>query len=217
MTQPLHVLITGASSGIGLHLAHAFARGGHELTVIAPVVVTPPSCLHLAGECRAFAEASLALLSLAFLPRPALAGAVVLVVPGFCANDALTWPLRRYLLRCGAHVVGWGQGINRGPRPGVMDRLDAVIEDLQQTQRRPVTLVGWSLGGLLCRVAAARREAGGGGQCRHHLGLAVVYRSECHAARTAVPMAVRRTATGIGRTAAEGSATDSGHVHLQPQ
>src|SRR4051794_12829349 len=30
-------LITGASSGIGLHLAHEFARHGHPLVITAPV------------------------------------------------------------------------------------------------------------------------------------------------------------------------------------
>ena len=30
------VLITGASSGIGMHLAHEFARHGHSLVLLAP-------------------------------------------------------------------------------------------------------------------------------------------------------------------------------------
>src|SRR6187549_1621847 len=30
-------LVTGASSGIGLHLAHEFARHGHPLVLVAPV------------------------------------------------------------------------------------------------------------------------------------------------------------------------------------
>src|SRR3954452_1707652 len=30
------VLITGASSGIGMHLAHEFARHGHPLVLVAP-------------------------------------------------------------------------------------------------------------------------------------------------------------------------------------
>ena len=30
-------LITGASSGIGLHLAHEFARRGHPVVITAPV------------------------------------------------------------------------------------------------------------------------------------------------------------------------------------
>src|SRR3954462_10273256 len=31
------VLVTGASSGIGLHLAHEFAKHGHPLVIVAPV------------------------------------------------------------------------------------------------------------------------------------------------------------------------------------
>src|SRR4051812_2318453 len=33
-----NVLITGASSGIGLHLAREFARHGHSLILVAPVL-----------------------------------------------------------------------------------------------------------------------------------------------------------------------------------
>jgi len=39
-------LVTGASSGIGLHLAHEFARHGHSLVIVAPV----------AGELEKIAE-----------------------------------------------------------------------------------------------------------------------------------------------------------------
>jgi short-subunit dehydrogenase len=30
-------LITGSSSGIGMHLAHEFARNGHPVVLVAPV------------------------------------------------------------------------------------------------------------------------------------------------------------------------------------
>jgi short-subunit dehydrogenase len=37
MMKSERVLITGASSGIGLHLAHEFAKHGHPLVLVAPV------------------------------------------------------------------------------------------------------------------------------------------------------------------------------------
>jgi short-subunit dehydrogenase len=42
-------LITGASSGIGLHLAHVFARNGHDLVIVAPI---PSEIEEVASQIR---------------------------------------------------------------------------------------------------------------------------------------------------------------------
>lgn len=129
------------------------------MTAAASTEISPPSWLQLLGESLAVLEAGVGLLSSPWLAKPDLHGIPVLVVPGFCAGDLSTWPLRRHLRACGAEVVGWGQGLNRGPRPGVMARLEERLETLHAAHGRPVALVGWSLGGLLCRHLAARQPA----------------------------------------------------------
>jgi pimeloyl-ACP methyl ester carboxylesterase len=81
----------------------------------------------------------------------------VLVLPGFLASDASTTPLRSYLRRLGYHVHGWGLGRNVGPFKlillGMRDRLD----ELAHSHRRPVTIIGWSLGGIFSRELARER------------------------------------------------------------
>lgn len=84
-------------------------------------------------------------------------GHAVIVVPGMMADDRLTAPLRHFLARKGYAVQGWHQGVNRGARPGV---IEALVEQVRQAYRqggdRKISLVGWSLGGLLVRAVANR-------------------------------------------------------------
>lgn len=78
----------------------------------------------------------------------------VIVLPGFMAPDASTAPLRRILLGQGHDVVGWGLGVNTGPRPTVVAGLEALMRDGVEETGRPVSLVGWSLGGMYARMLA---------------------------------------------------------------
>ncbi len=78
----------------------------------------------------------------------------VIVAPGFGADDASTAPLRRFLRNRGYHTRGWRNGRNGGPTEA---NLDAILEnalDLTHRTGEPVTLIGWSLGGLLAREVA---------------------------------------------------------------
>ena len=81
-------------------------------------------------------------------------GHPVLVLPGLAAGDGSTGVLRRFLRSRGYAVYGWGQGINLGLRPGVMERAHRTLELLWLEHGRPVSLVGWSLGGLYARELA---------------------------------------------------------------
>jgi len=81
-------------------------------------------------------------------------GHPVMVFPGLGANDATTWPLRGFLRSLGYVTQAWGQGFNAGPRVGVLDRCAADIRNLADRTGEPVSLLGWSLGGLYAREMA---------------------------------------------------------------
>ncbi|MGH9115786.1 MAG: esterase/lipase family protein, partial [Acidimicrobiales bacterium] len=85
-------------------------------------------------------------------------GHPVLVLPGFLANDLSTAMLRWHLSERGYHVRGWGLGINDGPRDEVASALLELVRDAASGGRR-VSLVGWSLGGVLAWEAAAAQPA----------------------------------------------------------
>lgn len=89
---------------------------------------------------------------LARLPRGD--GHPVLVFPGMGASDITTVPLRRYLSGLGYVTQAWGQGLNFGPRPGVLERSADDIQALADKHGQPVSLVGWSLGGIYARELA---------------------------------------------------------------
>lgn len=82
----------------------------------------------------------------------------VMVIPGFGAGDSATAILRQRLTRLGHQVTGWGLGINRGrvevDTARLLPRLDRLFHDGDE---RPVTLIGWSLGGVIARELARRR------------------------------------------------------------
>lgn len=81
-------------------------------------------------------------------------GHTVLVLPGLAASDRSTLLLRHYLQRQGWEVQGWNQGTNLGFRAGVMDGLRTQLQELAQGSGQRVSLVGWSLGGVMARELA---------------------------------------------------------------
>ncbi len=81
-------------------------------------------------------------------------GHPVLVFPGMGANDATTVPLRHFLRELGYATHAWGQGLNFGPRPGVLERAADDVRALADKHGQPVSLIGWSLGGIYARELA---------------------------------------------------------------
>ena len=78
----------------------------------------------------------------------------VLVLPGLLGNDASTVVMRRYLRLLGYQVRGWSLGRNNGPTDEVLDGLPALLAAYVSETERPVSLVGWSLGGIYAREMA---------------------------------------------------------------
>jgi pimeloyl-ACP methyl ester carboxylesterase len=91
---------------------------------------------------------------LATLPRGD--GHPVLVLPGLGGSDSSTAPLRWFLGHLGYRSFGWGLGENRGFGRHVTDGLDELLA--ANRDRGPVSVIGWSLGGLHAVDLARRRS-----------------------------------------------------------
>jgi pimeloyl-ACP methyl ester carboxylesterase len=81
-------------------------------------------------------------------------GHIVFVVPAFLVGDGFTWPLRRFLDRCGYATYGWELGVNWGPTAVLMDGLRRRFRELRALSDEPISVIGVSLGGLLARDLA---------------------------------------------------------------
>jgi hypothetical protein len=92
----------------------------------------------------------------AFAPPVALeldgGGQPVMIIPGFMASDRTTARLRKSLQKAGFVCTGWGMGRNRGIMADIFARMDDRLTDMGA--QTPVTLIGWSLGGVIAREYA---------------------------------------------------------------
>lgn len=117
--------------------------------------IAPPSALLLALEARGFASPAQLLAAAPFLASaPRGAPQAVIVLPGLGATDRSTAALRLYLKFLGYQAHGWSRGRNvraaGADLPAVADHIGA----LRTATATPVTLIGWSRGGLIAREAA---------------------------------------------------------------
>ena len=123
------------------------------VTGVEPAMPGAPAFPLLAREALSFAYTRT---SAAFASTVPLAtrgdGRPVMILPGFMASDQTTSRLRRSLQEAGFEAHGWGLGRNKGIKADIFERIDERVEDLQCSQ--PLTLVGWSLGGLIAREYA---------------------------------------------------------------
>jgi len=100
-------------------------------------------------------EAATFLTTQSTLARPGHGdGHPVLVIPGFGTGDSTTQPLRWALKRHGYTALPWGLGSNFGPTRKIARELRLLLSEIHREHGRNVTLIGWSLGGLLARTLA---------------------------------------------------------------
>lgn len=115
----------------------------------------PPGPLLAAMEVRALGERvqmTAALPALRRLPRGD--GHPVVVFPGFTATDRSTEPLRRLLRELGYRTYGWSGGRNIGPTVEALEVIVRRLDHAYSREGRPVSLIGWSLGGIYARHLA---------------------------------------------------------------
>ncbi len=112
----------------------------------------PSRSLLFTEPARATAEFGSFLMSVPLLRRaPRGDGHTALVLPGFLADDRSTLVLRRYLGSLGYNACGWGLGRNVGPTLEILDGMERRLLSLAESAGTPVSLVGWSLGGMFAR------------------------------------------------------------------
>jgi pimeloyl-ACP methyl ester carboxylesterase len=114
----------------------------------------PSRLVQFTDAARAMAEYGAFLGSVPLLPLlPRGDGHAVLVLPGLASSDAATVTLRRVLRGLGYRTYGWGLGRNIGPTAEALEGMRAKLDALH-AQHGPVTIIGWSLGGIFARRLA---------------------------------------------------------------
>jgi pimeloyl-ACP methyl ester carboxylesterase len=124
-------------------------------TATPNVLVEAPNFWLMLMEGRAPWEYAASLAAIPFMRKlPSGDGHPVLVFPGLGANDYSTAPLRSFLESLGYVAYPWEQGFNFGPREGVLDGCHRQADAIFKRHQRPVSLIGWSLGGIYARETA---------------------------------------------------------------
>lgn len=123
------------------------------MTTGAPVAPGAPAFPLLAREALSFAYMRTSAAFASTVPLDVEGnGRPVMILPGFMASDQTTSRLRRSLIDAGFNAHGWGMGRNKGIKADIFERLDERVDALRCDA--PLTLVGWSLGGLVAREYA---------------------------------------------------------------
>ncbi len=124
-----------------------------------PIIERPPALLTMLEGLRLGLEAStLALSSGLLLASPHGDGHAVLVLPGFATDDRSTLLLRLFLQSRGYDVRSWDLGWNLDHHTVGLngEHLSGRIHALREETGRQISLVGWSLGGVMARETARR-------------------------------------------------------------
>lgn len=110
-------------------------------------------------ELRAPVEAAAYVVARPLLPRlhPPGEPHAVLVLPGGLGADGSTAILRWGIRGQGYSVHGWGQGRNVGVDEVKLAGLRARVDELYNLHDSPITVIGWSLGGLHARLLGRDR------------------------------------------------------------
>lgn len=120
-------------------------------------IPAPWLCLAMAEPWRSAGElAGLLLAAPMLMTAPRGDGHSVLVLPGFGATDSSTMLLRRYLDFLGYRSATWSLGRNLGYQMlgEAEERLRARVTRIAENSGGKISLIGWSLGGIMARHMA---------------------------------------------------------------
>ena len=82
-------------------------------------------------------------------------GRSVMLLPGYGSSPRAMYPLARFLRAKNYDVSHWGLGANKGE---IYDYVELIGERLRVENGEPITLIGWSLGGVVAREVARLYE-----------------------------------------------------------
>ena len=121
----------------------------------------PPSRLATLLEARAPLDwASVLIRALQLTKAPRGDGRPVMLLPGYGADESSMRPLGKFLKYLGYDVYEWGLGRNRGHVNKYVQRVGARAEEIHEDRHgEMVTLIGWSLGGVVARETAKSVES----------------------------------------------------------
>ncbi|ALE15832.1 hypothetical protein AMC99_00522 [Altererythrobacter epoxidivorans] len=133
----------------------SIAMTHEEFELESSLSPSPPSPLWTMCEGRAFFELGAFYLTRPFLSQlPKGDGHSVMVLPGFMASNSSTAPMRRLLKDLNYDAHGWNSGRNLKVDHALLHRLETQLAKLNDDSGEKVSLVGWSLGGVLARELA---------------------------------------------------------------
>lgn len=76
----------------------------------------------------------------------------IMLFPGWKSHETVMFPIKTYLNRLGYQAEYWGLGLNNGYVEKYRDKIIARLEKEESEEK--ITLIGWSLGGLIAREVA---------------------------------------------------------------
>ncbi|MEM7689378.1 MAG: alpha/beta fold hydrolase [Pseudomonadota bacterium] len=118
----------------------------------------PPRPIWTLSEGRAMFE-----FGAFYAMRPFMAGLpkgdghAVMTLPGFMATNSSTIPMRSLLRSLGYDAHGWDSGRNVRVNEELISKLEDQLDRLNDESGGKVSLIGWSLGGVLARELAKLR------------------------------------------------------------
>ena len=81
-------------------------------------------------------------------------GHPIIVFPGFTGTDLSTKPLRSFLKKINYKPHTWNLGVNLGVNKDIEEQLCELLHGVYFFHKRKVSLIGWSLGGVIAREIA---------------------------------------------------------------